>query len=228
MRRILVVVFLAVGAFAQQYIGSGGGAAELRILQMIPNLKLWAKFCSENKYSCWDVHYNYEEINPDHKKFYDAINKLDINKVNFVPSLEAHGGCQNQTVTISRKDIYQNQDQAHVDEVLMKVLIRTIRMCADPVPSRYIDVPLRILALGKPISTLGLHTLEVIGGRSYLVSSTPGQNAHAILSGEINCSEYQILSSNSQTLWAECKEKKTKYEVRVLNLNPLQLLSVIH
>lgn len=217
----LVLLFVSTLCLAQQKVGNGGGDAEIEVLEMAPNLRLWNKFCSENIQICWSSPKLAQIIT---LNFEQALNGLVLEEILFSDTNHP-SFCNKQTLVLRRSDLYVDSETAKPKPEISLILINAILNCRQ-INFQVSGPPPRLLPEGKILDEVALMIFNY-EDQSGLVSSFEGQNASQLLSKETGCSKFRFLNGYRKEFNIQCLSDGTIFKVTVTSSNPLTFFSVV-
>jgi hypothetical protein len=219
---LLLTLVMSLESFAQQRIGSGGGDAEIVVLSMIPFLKTWNKMCQENPSACWGNQKNEQNTNSALERAFEGF---PLSAVTFSDMNSSTPQCSDGVLNINRSDLYQDSFTSKSKPQIAAELINSVLECRGHALHMISSIP-RVLPVGKFLSDTDLVVFQD-GKNSILVSIFDYKNANIILSDEIQCTQFHVLSSFNRELSVKCLDNNVLFKVHVLQNNPLKVFSVV-
>jgi hypothetical protein len=217
----LVLFFVSTICHAQQKVGNGGGEAEVETLAMVPYLRLWNKFCSENIQICWGSPKIAQTIT---QNLGEALNGLALEEIIFLDT-NSPSFCNDHTLALRRSDFYIDSETAKSKSEISLILVNAILNCRQ-IKFQVSGPPPRLLPEGKILDEVALMVFND-ETQSGLVSSFEGQNANQLLSQETGCSKFRFLNGYRQEFNIQCLLDGTVFKVTVTSSNPLTFFSVV-
>lgn len=224
--KFVLVFLLIMGASlvsnAQQRIGTGGGEAELKILAMLPLLKVWNKACDENPNICWSDAATSRKI----------TGALKIALIDFKPGSVLFSDAKSHNATCDQKGLVLNRSHFYVDEQTPKNDTQiSIELANSILSCRGLKFQIqnqRVLKLpiGKYFADIGL-AVFTNDPTSLFATVNENQNAQELLSQEIQCRDFQFLIKYQNTLVVRCLTNQLTYKVQVVSVYPFSIFAVL-
>lgn len=198
----LVLWVLSFSTFAVRHVGSGGGEAELTLLQMNSLAPVWALACQQNPKVCWSAGAIPAEIH--------VI--LPSLKLSFSEEKKSY---QNAVLTLKNSDLYEADQQTPLADLrLVEIYLRSLFAGFNhDLPQ---DLRLGFLPLGRKTPEAKLFFLK--GTTSdVLVSPFINQSLHEMFKAKTRCARYQYAANTSDGFIVQCLQDARTYQVFLLN-----------
>ena len=204
MKYLIFQMIFMVSLFSQAvvHVGNGGGDAEMTVLQMAPNLGLWAQACNENPGLC-------APGSPFSKSDFKYLGQ----KINFVEAREHKTTCEGSQVNIVRESLYINLDRPKSPNELSAVLIKTILFCAGWPSEQLAKINFDLDPRQQTFTDFNISVFQ--GSRSDIIISPMSSGTNRRLIQRTECSKYRITSASGNDLNLRCLENNLDYLVRV-------------
>lgn len=193
---ITVLVLLAMTpAKSIRHTGTGGGEAELFVLEMFPLIQPWLKACQENPQECGVSKQEIEGF----------LTLKPLADVDFKNRADGPSSCRGETLLLNHEDLYQADEiTPKEDQFLAAEMLSAWSQCRG---TNWTVDPNQLQVIPWAKHSLKNEIAILVGVQTDVAVDVQGSlNLHQALQSRMNCRFYRVLQLQSDRLELSCKD----------------------